>query len=217
MTINMGGMGMGTLGSAPLIFKSRKHRWMMEILDPDTGNILVPKVFVKVAARPQIDVQETEINFLDKQFIPGKMSSQSVTFTYIDMEQNDAAHFFTRHAAAYWVKPSMPVVKSTYVLELLDGCGTSMEKWELFGGFMTSIKYGELDCTATANVDMEVEVRYDKVQYTAFAQPEMSFKSPDEFVMPEEWKIHTPVEDVKGSSSPGQDILDQFLRRTVSK
>ena len=55
-------MGIGALVFNNTVFK-RKFRFTFELQDL-CGGARVPKDFVKVAARPSLTVEETEINFL---------------------------------------------------------------------------------------------------------------------------------------------------------
>lgn len=79
-------MGLGALANPGLVFK-RKFRWTLAIQFCLTGTIqTVPEEFVKVGARPQLDVEETEINYLNGKFwIPGKVTPQTMTVTYYDV------------------------------------------------------------------------------------------------------------------------------------
>lgn len=82
-------MGLGTLANPGLVFK-RKFRWTLAIqfcIAGDEENIqVVPEDFVKTASRPQLDIEETEINYLNGKFwIPGKVTPQSFTATYYDV------------------------------------------------------------------------------------------------------------------------------------
>jgi len=78
-------MGIGPLGFRNLIFK-RKFRFTFEVqgICGDSSRS-VPPHFVKVAARPNLSIEETEINFLNaKTWIPGKAAWETINVTYID-------------------------------------------------------------------------------------------------------------------------------------
>ena len=75
-------MGMGRIGTGDVVFK-RKFRWQFSI---QTNTGLVPPSVVKVAARPSLTIEETEINYLNaKMWIPGKGSWETITVTYYDV------------------------------------------------------------------------------------------------------------------------------------
>ena len=74
-------MGIGRLGFQNTVFK-RKFRFTFELEDI-CGGKKVPKHYVKVASRPNLSIEETEINFLNaKTWIPGKASWETMTVTY---------------------------------------------------------------------------------------------------------------------------------------
>jgi len=82
-------MGLGVLGFSELVFK-RKFRWTIAIQYCPDGiggyHHMVAEEFVKVGARPQLDIEETEINYLHGKFwIPGKVTFQTMTVTYYDV------------------------------------------------------------------------------------------------------------------------------------
>ncbi len=220
MSINM---GIGQLGSPNLVIK-RKFRWTLEIQDQFTGGVIVPAAFVKMAARPNLSIEETETNYLNtKSWIPGKCSWEEMTVTYFDTDSNEMKPLWEYLAPQYQAQPPQ-YHKAGYILKLYDGCGYCMEEWRLHDGMVTAINFGELDHSSSELVTVEMTVRYSKVEYKShcpsypgFADPPyggiMATKEPD-WTMPEDWIIKTPVTE---SSSPGERVLDQFLRRMASK
>lgn len=83
------GMGIGSVGVGDpnAVFK-RKNRWTLEITSA-TGSCAqwqIPPYFVKLAARPNVSFEETEINWLnDKMWIPGKATWEAITVTFLDV------------------------------------------------------------------------------------------------------------------------------------
>lgn len=76
-------MGLGKLGGSDIVFK-RKYRWTFVLQSPCGGTI--PEHTVKLAARPNLTIEETEINFLHgKMWIPGKGTWETITVTYYDL------------------------------------------------------------------------------------------------------------------------------------
>jgi hypothetical protein len=76
-------MGLGKLGGSDIVFK-RKYRWTFSMLSPCGGSI--PEHTVKLAARPNLTIEEQEINFLHgKMWIPGKGTWETITVTYYDL------------------------------------------------------------------------------------------------------------------------------------
>ena len=81
-------MGLGPLGDGRAIFK-RKFRWTFEIeyccANPGGGR-QVASSFVKTGARPNIDIDEVEINYLNGvTWIPGKGKWQTIEIAYYDV------------------------------------------------------------------------------------------------------------------------------------
>src|SRR6185437_3415185 len=77
-------MGLGSLGLATTSIK-RKFRWTLVIYPYCNGIGPVGPNFCKVASRPNYDIEETELNFLNaKTWIAGKLTWQSITATFID-------------------------------------------------------------------------------------------------------------------------------------
>lgn len=87
-------MGMGQLGGSGLIFK-RKYRWTFKV-DCSCGFGSIPEYFVKLASRPNLTIEEQEINYLHgKMWIPGKGSWETITVTYYDIAGPDAVQGMT--------------------------------------------------------------------------------------------------------------------------
>lgn len=102
-------MGIGPIGTTNNVIFKRKFRWTFEVInvcgsrarvgDLTTADIaqdaivdsgvntgVVPAFYVKVASRPSVTFDETEINFLQgKMFIPGKATFETMTVTYYDI------------------------------------------------------------------------------------------------------------------------------------
>lgn len=175
------GMGIGALGSPNLVFK-RKFRWTLAISGP-AGD--VPDSFVKVAARPNITIEETQIDFLNgRMWIPGKGSLETITITYLDVAGNSTGgqggsgaleNLWGWLAAVYDFTGNFPDSlnqASTLAgysgdgnLTLYDGCGNALEQWTMFGMWPTTVNFGELDMSSPDTVDIEMTFRYAAVQY----------------------------------------------------
>lgn len=191
-------MGLGLIGTGGIVFK-RKFRWTMQIeycLDvngADTADTrFVPEEFVKVGARPQLDIEETEINYLHgKMWIPGKATWQTMTVTYYDVTGNASDIAFTTGgsdgagadknitglfgwlASVYDITDNvnlyMGAKASNYqgqgLILLYDGCGFPLEGWLLKNMWPQSINFGELDMSSSEECTVELTLRYSNVQY----------------------------------------------------
>ena len=95
-------MGIGVIGQPDMVFK-RKFRWTFEIRGfCDNEANAVPEHFVKMAARPNVAIEETELNHLNaKMWIPGKASWETITVTYIDVAHEEMRSLYNWLASVY--------------------------------------------------------------------------------------------------------------------
>lgn len=166
-------MGIGQLGFSNLVFK-RKFRFTFELFNI-CGSQSVPKHYVKLASRPNLSVEEVEVNFLNaKTWIPGKASWEQMTVTYIDVATADAAPLFNWLASVYnFTDPinlQMGSNRSDYtatgILKLWDGCGNIIETWEMTDMWPTAINFGEVAYESSEECTIELTLRYSNVKYT---------------------------------------------------
>lgn len=166
------GMGIGKLGEDYIIHK-RKFRWLFTI---QTCNGQIPPYFVKTAARPDITIEDTEINFLnEKTWIPGKATWEPINVTYYDIATDDNIDLWGWLASVYDFTSDcrhMNSRRSSYagvgILVLLDGCGNRLEKWVFGDMWPTSVKFGDLSYADNETVDIELTLRYSKVSYHTY-------------------------------------------------
>lgn len=170
-------MGIGRLGGSDLIHK-RKFRWTFAV-ERDGGR-RVPASFVKMAARPNIAIEETEVNFLNaKTYIPGKGTWEQITITYYDVEDVGNAgegntELWSWLASVYNFIDNLALSQSsvrrcyggTGICTMYDGCGNELEEWRLFDCWPTSVNFGELDYSSSEEATIEVQLRYSNVKYT---------------------------------------------------
>lgn len=182
-------MGMGTIGNPGIIFK-RKYRWTFS-LNTCAGEI--PEWQVKLAARPNISIEETEINFLHgKMYIPGKATWETITVTYYDLANstpgdgssggtasNNPQNIYNWLATIYNFTDDVGLHQSsapgdggvnlgyagTGTLKLFDGCGKELEQWILNGVWPQAINFGELDYSSSEEVTIELTLRYRSAKY----------------------------------------------------
>jgi hypothetical protein len=184
----LGNMGMGNLGTANAIFK-RKFRWTFALSTP-CGDI--PETIVKVANRPSLTIEETEINYLHgKMWIPGKASWETMTVTYYDVVNagagGDVANLYSWLSTVYnfndkdgnvtmsskkggagatLVTPLTKGYAGAGVLTMYDGCGKEMERWTLDHVWPQSINFGDLDYSSSEELNIELTLRYSSAKYS---------------------------------------------------
>ena len=165
-------MGIGHLGGPTLVFK-RKFRWTFEIKEI-CGGKNVPKHFVKIAGRPNISIEETEINYLNaKTWVPGKATWETITVTYYDVATNDNQPLWNWLASVYNftdpVKSQQGKHRTDYsgtgLLTLFDGCGVELEVWTMRDVWPQAINFGELDYSSSEEATIELTLRYSQVSY----------------------------------------------------
>lgn len=175
-------MGIGKLGGDEISHK-RKFRWLFSVsFCNDTKH--VPPHFIKTASRPEVSIEETEINFLnEKTWIPGKPTWEPITVTYYDIagDSEDNIELWSWIATVFDYTDScrhMSTRRSEYTgvgnLVLLDGCGNAMEYWKIGDMWPTSIKFGDLDMASSDPVEIELTLRYSKVEYVNICGPQPS-------------------------------------------
>lgn len=166
-------MGIGLLGAVNLVIK-RKFRWTFEVNSP----VKVPKDFVKLAARPNLSIEETELNYLNaKTWIPGKASWETISVTYYDVANSANMGLWSWIAHVYdcfsddtaYQKLWMGTAKSDYAgeaeLTMYDGCGDTLERWTLLDAWPQAINFGELDYSSSEEATIELTLRYSQVRY----------------------------------------------------
>lgn len=169
-------MGIGVVGRPDMVFK-RKFRWTFEIQGfCDNEKNVVPEHFVKTAARPNLAIEETEINHLNaRMWIPGKASWETMTVTYMDVAHEQMRTLYNWLATVYDFTDPVNLTMgnkgdwgATGVLSLYDGCGVLLETWYLENMWPTAINFGELDYASSEEATIELTLRYSDVKFKSF-------------------------------------------------
>jgi hypothetical protein len=173
-------MDLGVLGNPNIVLK-RKFRWAFTVENVCGGS--VPEHFVKIAARPNITIEETEINFMNaKTWIPGKAAWETISVTYYDVATADNQNLWKWLASVYDFNRGGTHSYQASVrggagqgvgyaglgrLKLYDGCGTAIEEWEMRDVWPTAINFGDLDYSSSDTADIELTLRYSQVSYSS--------------------------------------------------
>lgn len=159
-------MGLGHLADADLVFK-RKFRWAFEIQGLYRGD--VPSHYVKLASRPNLQIEEAEINYLHgTDYIPGKGKWETISVTYYDVNAKEMKPLWDWLASTYNFTDRFGLHQSSNrrsyagmgVLRLFDGCGNTMETWKLYGLWPQAVNFGELDYSSSEEATIELTLRY---------------------------------------------------------
>jgi len=178
-------MGIGELGQPSTVLK-RKFRWKFKI--EQNGSVVVPEWWCKLGARPQLDIEETEVNFLNQAtWFPGKARWQPLTITYIDNNKTGneglkglwdliaTVYDFNGGEGGDGISQYHQSEKQGWnrdgILQLFDGCGNEMESWKLGSLWPQSINWGDLDYAVSDEATIEVTFRYSEVKHTSECGP----------------------------------------------
>lgn len=178
-------MGLGKLGQPNIVFK-RKYRWTMSFLGP--CDVVIGDHLVKVASRPNITIEETEINYLHgKMWIPGKATWETISVTFYDINdnsqggaKNDTSGLYSWLATVYDFTSETKLYQASKrgteqagsrgyagkaTLKMYDGCGDVLEQWVLSHAWPQAINFGELDYSSSEEATVEVTLRYATATY----------------------------------------------------
>jgi hypothetical protein len=169
-------MGIGVIGRPDIAWK-RKFRWTFEIFGYcNNEKNKVPEHFVKVASRPNIEIEETEINHLNaKMWLPGKGTWQTMSVTYFDVAHDDMRSLWNWLATIYNFTDPVKLNQgekrdwsATGVLNMYSGCGDLMESWTMQHMFPTGINFGDLDYSSSDPAEIELTLRFSDVRYRSY-------------------------------------------------
>lgn len=169
-------MGIGVIGQPDQIFK-RKFRYTFEIFG-FCGNArnIVPEHFVNTASRPNVEIEETEINHLNgKTWIPGKATWQTISVQYLDVANAEMSSLWNWLATVYDFTDPINLRQgerrdwsATGVLNMYDGCGVLLEGWELQRMFPTGIDFGDVGYDSSDIATIDLTLRYSDVKYRSY-------------------------------------------------
>jgi hypothetical protein len=142
----------------------RKNRFVMEF-PADLG---FSEWMVQSAGRPKVDITETEIPFMNvSTWVAGRSTWQTLNITFID-----AIGPSTSQKVMEWVRQCIEhstgamgyasQYKKNIVLKALDPAGIAVEKWVLYGCFITNADFGDLDYASADLANVTITVRFDR-------------------------------------------------------
>lgn len=124
--------------------------------------------FVESAARPHIQINPVEIQFLNTStFVAGRFNWQTLNVTFRDPIGPSAAQ-----AMMEWVRLCAESVtgrmgyaagyKKDVDLEMLDPTGVVVEKWILYGTFLTDVNFNQLNYSQDGLATIATTLRMDR-------------------------------------------------------
>ena len=149
----------------------RKFRWMLFIDDiSGEGTYALPPLR---SSRPSLSFKEMEAQHLNETiFFPSKPEWKPFTLSLYDINKK-----------SNYVNPVIKWIKSIYDassgswspnissgssfkkecrLEMLDGCGKTIETWIFDNAWPQNIEFGELDMSSSEVMTIDLTLRYDR-------------------------------------------------------
>jgi hypothetical protein len=174
------GMGIGTFLPNSAIIK-RRYRWTLQF---ESGTVLggnapaIKPIFVQIAARPNLTIEETEINFLnEKDYIPAKPTWDPMNVTILDFTKRGGngadqaildwirlCYQFGNPSSSGEMSDPVGYARRDALLLLYNGVGEILEKWTIFGCWVQSSNWGDLDYSSTENATIELTVRFQNAE-----------------------------------------------------
>ena len=177
-------MGLNQLGDNTDLIIKRKFRWTWTC---DTCAGTIPMYYLKASARPEVSLDETQIDFLNgRMWIPGKASWAELPVTFIDVTAADFSPLWGWLSSVYefTTNPATPSpytnlrmnsklseYSGTVFITLFDGCGNALELWTLNNCWPKSYKFGDLSYAESEVCTIEVSLRYWNVSYENYCGP----------------------------------------------
>lgn len=157
----------------------RKHRWYFETMGRGNGNwSQVELLMLQSASRPSFKFEEPEMHHNQEVVkFAGKQSWEPVTLKWYDGEQNPDISKGVYHWLETVVNMTSIAVahpsnyKKQAQLAVIGGTGVVNERWTMYGTWPSSVKWQELDYTATDLLTCEATMRYDRANRACVQSP----------------------------------------------
>ncbi len=138
----------------------RKHRWILAIDGIDS-------FLVKGTARPQVDINPTEIHWINtKRYVAGKATFSTMSITLYDPIAPSGAQQVMEWVRAHYESVSgragyADFYKRDIVLKMLDPVGTVIEWWDIKGAQITSAQFNDLAYDGDEAVEIALTIQMD--------------------------------------------------------
>jgi hypothetical protein len=142
----------------------KKNRFIFRFPTP----LGIQEWFVSSGSRPSISIEEVEIPFLNTStYVAGRFNWETIDVTFRDPIGPSAAQ-----ALMEWVRLHAESVtgrmgyaagyKKDIDLEMLDPTGVLVEKWILYGTFVTDVNFGSLGYSTDGLAEITASLRMDR-------------------------------------------------------
>ena len=142
----------------------RKNRFVLEF----PADLDFAEWMVQVAGRPKMTLNVTEIPYMNtKTYVAGQVEFDQMDITFIDVIGPS-----TSQKIMTWIRQTFDSAtgrmgyatnyKKNLTLKMLDPAGEEVEKWIIYGAFIISVDYGDLDHSTDDLSDVSISLRYDR-------------------------------------------------------
>ena len=142
----------------------RENRWILRF----PSSLGINEWYVETTSRPKLTIASTEIQFLNTStYVAGRFTWGELPVTFRDPIGPSASQ-----AVMEWIRLCAESVtgrmgyaagyKKNVDLEMLDPTGVVVEKWILYGTFLTSVNFGSLAYNTDNLADITAELRMDR-------------------------------------------------------
>ena len=149
----------------PVPYEPKRANRFILSFDPTLG---INEWFVESTGRPSIDINPVEIQFLNTStFVAGRFKWNPMTIKFRDPIGPSATQ-----ALMEWVRLHAESVtgrmgyaagyKKDIDLEMLDPTGVVVEKWILYGTFLTDVNFNALSYSQDALANITTTLRMDR-------------------------------------------------------
>ena len=142
----------------------RENRWILRF----PSSLGINEWYVETTSRPKLTINTTKIDFLNTStYVAGRFEWGELPVTFRDPIGPSASQ-----AVMEWIRLCAESVtgrmgyaagyKKDIDLEMLDPTGVVVEKWILYGTFLTDVNFGSLSYAADALADITASLRMDR-------------------------------------------------------
>jgi hypothetical protein len=170
---NKGGLP-GFAADAPsnMMETRRTYRWYFETIGRGAGKgtwSAKELLVLQKAKRPTFKFSELDMQHQqEKAYYAGKQEWEACTLTWYDVEQDPNIS----QGLYIWLESVCRLdtigvnhpknYKKQATLKLVDGAGTTNERWDMYGTWPTNFNWQELDYTGDAILTCDATMRYDR-------------------------------------------------------
>jgi hypothetical protein len=153
----------------------RKFRFKVEFqgINSSQGGALM--WYAKTVSKPSFQISSAEHKYLNHTFYyPGSVTWQDVNLTLVDPVDPDMTATLSDIVVAGGYSPptdatdlvSMSKAKAssalgTIIITQLDSDGKALETWTLWNGFITELKFGDLEYGSDELTELSLTLKYD--------------------------------------------------------